>query len=63
MTVYSVGDGTILVHSLSKAATEPAKDINAILTEVNGSSVPTKIRSELAWSQDYSLLYLGNEDG
>ena len=63
MTVYSVGDGTVLIHNLAKAASEPARDLNTLITKANGSLVPTRIRSELSWSSDYSLIYVGNEDG
>lgn len=63
MTLYSVGDGTVLIHNVSKAASEPALDLNTLLREANGSNLPVKIRSEIAWSADYSLMYLGNDDG
>ena len=63
MTLYSVGDGTVFIHNLDKAASEPALDLNVLLREANGPNLPVKIRSEIAWSDDYSLLYLGNDDG
>lgn len=65
MTVYSVGDGVVLIHNLAKAATEPAKNLIELLQKANEKSLPdgTIMCSELAWSSDYSLLYLGNCDG
>lgn len=63
MTVYSVGDGTVLVHNMAKASSEPATDLNVLLAEANGPSVPPKIRSEIAWSHDYNIMCLGNDDG
>lgn len=62
LCVYSVGDGTVLIHTISKDKTEPARDLNLLLSEAN-NSIQTKIRSEVAWVPGYDSLLLGSEDG
>lgn len=63
MYLYSIGDGTILMHNINKAESEPAKDLNQLLLEINGATLPIKIRSQITWSDNYSQLYIGSEDG
>lgn len=57
-----MGDGTVLMHDISRPDTDVAKDLNSLIKEANPTSV-TKIRSEIAWSPDFDLLMLGNDDG
>ncbi|XP_067947516.1 gem-associated protein 5-like [Watersipora subatra] len=63
LNVYSVGDGTVLIHNIAKASSEPAKDLNQLLSKSNPTLPANKVRSEICFSQNFSLIYLGSDDG